>query len=124
MQAYGGDILFKDLLNLFNAGWEYHLDSESKIELSRVCETWKATQLEGQGLSDGSDVAVVLQKLSRSLQGVMQRHGPLDSKGFAELRPEIEDVWQRQLRSASVSSRPRSLEPSGFAVEEARQQTF
>ena len=107
------------MLNLFNAGWEYHLDSESKIELAQVCETWKARQLEAQGLSAGSDVAVVLQKLSQSLQGVVQRHGLLDAKGFAELRPEIEDVWQRQLRSAAVS-RPRSLEPSGFAVEEAR----
>jgi len=116
-QAYGGDFLFNDVLNLFNAGWEYHLDSESKIELAQVCETWKARQLEAQGLSAGSDVAVVLQKLSQSLQGVVQRHGLLDAKGFAELRPEIEDVWQRQLRSASVS-RPRSLEPSGFAVEE------
>ena len=106
------------MLNLFNAGWEYHLDSESTIELARVCESWKASQLEAQGLPAGSDVAVVLQKLSQSLQGVVQRHGPCkDAKGFAELRPEIEDVWQRQLRSVS---RPRSLEPSAFAVEEAR----
>ena len=119
MQAYGGDVLLQDLQSLFNDGWEYHPES-GKAELARVCDVWKAKQLEEQGLSPGSEAAVLLQKLSRSLQSVVHRQPVVDGKSFALLRPQIEDAWQRQLRSQSASPAPKGQTPH-TSVAEAHQ---
>ena len=102
LEAYGGDALLNDLQTLFTS--QGH-PADSKVEVARVCDAWKARQLEAQGLSVGSDTAVLLQKLSRSVQSVVHRHpGRLDGESFMVLRPQIEDAWQRLLRNAPVAS--------------------
>ena len=117
-QAYGGDILYDDIAKFFAKG--LHGESDLKLAVARICDSWKTAQLESRGLTAGSDMAVLLQKLSRSLQSVVHRQsGTLDEEKFKLLRPQIEEAWQRQLRGTSNPPSARAPSP-GPSVAEAR----
>ena len=118
-KAYGGDELLNDLQKLFNDSWRYP-EADLRPDIARICEGWQMKQMEAKSMPSGSDGAEVLEKLSASLQHVVNLNGGsglngavLGTSDFARLRPAIEEAWRQQLNPLLQPSLPPSVAQAG-----------
>ena len=120
-EAYGGDELLNDLQKLFNDSWRYP-EADLRPDIARICEGWQMKQMEAKSMPSGSDGAEVLEKLSASLQHVVNLNGGsgldgavLGTSDFARLRPAIEEAWRQQLNPLLQPSLQPSVAQAGHA---------